>query len=255
MSSEWIGISDARPRSGLRLVLTKGFPSPWSVAARWMFDLKGVHYTKVERTEDDLRHNALFEWTGQDSMPAAMLDDERPRTHWYSIALLTDRLGSEPRMVPAGAAERAAMAGLGNELLGELGLLWCLRVLMLLKRRESAPDDPIVNAMLAKYGSDPAGVEAAPARVRAILDLFAERMRTQAGRGSEFLVGDTASALDFYWSAASVLLAPLDTFGLPERALGFAHACAAVAGVIDPALIALRDRMFARHYALPLDLL
>jgi glutathione S-transferase len=126
---------------------------------------------------------------------------------------------------------------------------------MLLKRRESAPDDPIVNAMLAKYGSDPAGVEAAPARVRAILDLFAERMRTQAGRGSEFLVGDTASALDFYWSAASVLLAPLDTFGLPERALGFAHACAAVAGVIDPALIALRDRMFARYYALPLDLL
>lgn len=255
MSADWLDIATARERSGLRVVLTRGFPSPWSVAARWMLDLKGIPFTKVERTEDDVLHHRLFEWTGQDSLPAAMLDDERPRTHWYSIALLADRLGAEPRAVPESAGDRAVMAGLGNELLGELGLLWCVRMLVLTKRREAAPSDPAIDAMLAKYGSDPAAVAAAEPRVRGILDLFAAHMQSQAERGSEFLIGAGPTALDVYWAAASVLVAPREDFGLPERARAFASSCSAVTGDIDPGLIALRDRMFERYYTLPLDLL
>jgi glutathione S-transferase len=254
MSAQWIDIETARSRPGLRLVLAKGFPSPWSVAARWMLDLKRVPYTLVERSDADRQRNALHGWTGQDSLPAAMLDDERPRTHWYSIALFADRLGPEPRLVPENAADRAEMVGLGNELLGELGLLWCARMLALTEARDQRPDDPALNAMLEKYGSDNAALAAAPERIRGILALFAARNRAQVARGEEYLVNGAPTALDFYWAAGSVLIAPRDEFGLVDRAAAFAAAAAAVAGEVDPELLALRDRMFARYYKLPLVL-
>jgi hypothetical protein len=156
--------------------------------------------------------------------------------------------------VPENAADRAEMVGLGNELLGELGLLWCVRMLALTGAREQRPDDPLLNAMHAKYGSDDAALAAAPDRVRGILALFAARIRAQAKRGEEYLINGTPTALDFYWAAGSVLIAPRDEFGLVDRAAAFAAAASAVAGEVDPELLALRDRMFARYYQLPLAL-
>lgn len=254
MSVRWIDIERARSRPGLRLVLAKGFPSPWSVAARWMLEHKRVPFTLVERSDADRQRNALRDWTGQDSLPAAMLDDERPRTHWYSIALLADRLDPEPRLVPESAADRAEMVGLGNELLGELGLLWCVRMLALTRAREQRPDDPVLGAMLEKYGSDDVALAAAPERVRGILALLAARIRAQVARGEEYFINGAPTALDFYWAAGSVLIAPRDEFGLVDRAAAFASAASAVAGDVDSELLALRDRMFARYYSLPLAL-
>ena len=84
MSGEWIGIREARGRPGLRLVLLRGLPSPWSLAARAIFELERVAFTKVQRTPED-PPDALREWTGQDSFPVAVCEDERPRSGWAEI--------------------------------------------------------------------------------------------------------------------------------------------------------------------------
>ena len=44
-----IGIEEAASRGGVRLVLLAGFPSPWSVATKAIFDATiGIHPTAAE---------------------------------------------------------------------------------------------------------------------------------------------------------------------------------------------------------------
>ena len=154
-------------------------------------------------------------------------------------------------MVPDDAGLRARLAGLGNELLGEQGLIWCIRALALVPR---AADEPRLASFAFKYGGSPAEMARAPERIRSILDLLAAVIREQKARGSEYLVGDALSAIDLYWSAASVLLRPEAAFGLPEEAIAVAQGFAALAGDVADDLIEHRDRMFERYYSLPLRL-
>ena len=51
--SDWTGIREARDLPGLRLVLLRGFPSPWSPAARGIFELKKVPFIKVHQTTEN----------------------------------------------------------------------------------------------------------------------------------------------------------------------------------------------------------
>ena len=39
--------SEARDLPGLRIALTAGLPAPWSMTARFMFDVKGIDYVPV----------------------------------------------------------------------------------------------------------------------------------------------------------------------------------------------------------------
>ncbi|MEN8183644.1 MAG: hypothetical protein ABFS46_14035 [Myxococcota bacterium] len=79
--SGWIGIREARERAGLRLVLLRGFPSPWSQAARAIFEIKRVPFLAVQTASDD-PPGSLLEWTGQDGYPVAVYEAERPRAAW-----------------------------------------------------------------------------------------------------------------------------------------------------------------------------
>ncbi|MDJ0657730.1 MAG: hypothetical protein QNJ40_26460 [Xanthomonadales bacterium] len=252
--SDWIGIVEAQGAPGLKLALFRGFPSPWSVAARWIFDLKRVPYLKVERTEADAAENRLRQWTGQDSLPVAVLDDERPRSHWSAIALLAERLGPEPRLIPDDPVLRADMMGLAHELMGEMGLLWCVRALALAPAIKAQPDDLRMQEFASKYGMSETESAVAPQRIRDCLQLLAERARGQRAAGCQFLVGDQMSLLDIYWAAASVLLQPDDRFALPEPVLAMVEGFSGVAGPISPDLVAMRDFMFTEHFELPLRL-
>ena len=46
---EYISVEEARTRPGLRLVLTRGVPGPWSEAAKAVFRLRDVDYVPVEQ--------------------------------------------------------------------------------------------------------------------------------------------------------------------------------------------------------------
>src|SRR5499426_2575422 len=124
----WVGIAEARALPGLRLLVLRGAPSPWSMAARAIFDLKRIPHQKVFVAPGDAP-GALLEWTGQTSFPAAMYGDERPRTGWAEILLLAERLAPEPPLLPADPEERAVVFGIAHEICGELGLAWCRRLL------------------------------------------------------------------------------------------------------------------------------
>src|SRR5262245_35415903 len=115
-----IGIGEAAARGGVRLVLLAGFPSPWSVAAKAIFDVKRIPYTRAQQMPSDAP-DALQRVTGQASYPAVLFEKERPRTGWAEILLLAERLAPEPALVPADARERALFFGLAHEICGADG--------------------------------------------------------------------------------------------------------------------------------------
>ena len=82
--AEYISIEEAHRRTGLRLVLTSRVPGPWGEAAKALFHVKNIPYTKVEQRpgKSDAKLRA---WTAQTSAPVAVYEDERPRSGWADI--------------------------------------------------------------------------------------------------------------------------------------------------------------------------
>ncbi len=262
--SDWIDVAQARGLQGLRLVLTAGVPGPWGEAAKGLFFAKGVSYTRVRQSLGE-ENAELRAWTGFDNAPQAIWQDEPARVSWESLIYLAERLAPEPASIPAEAGERARMFGLIRELAGENGLGWSRR-LMLLHGTLSLPqsalpaDHPMraqVQRLGRKYGYSPEAVQAAPARVAAILRLFSERLAEQQRRGSLFLVGDRLSALDIHWAAFAALISPL-----PEPLCAMPGGLRGVYELTDPALrsacspelFAHRDRVYREHLELPVRL-
>ena len=254
--SEWVGIEEARKLPGLRLVLLRGRPSPWSVAARALFDLKKVPYAKVHLAEED-SGGALAEWTRQASFPAAMYEDERPRTGWAEILLLAERLDPQPQLIPGDANDRMLMFGLAHELCGEMGLAWCRRLTGLAARLKSAPKDADVLDYARKYGSSLNEAASATQRVVDILRMLAQQLRAQREADREFLVGDTLSAVDIYWATFCNLISPLpnERMQLPDDVRkGFTAEDPQVRLALDPLLLQHRDKIYERYLPLPVEL-
>jgi len=250
--ANFISIREARGRKGLRLALLQGMPSPWGQAAKAILDLKNVPYTKVHRTPED-PPGALMEWTHQDSFPAAMLDEERPRTGWAEILFLAERLGPTPSLIPADPAQRALMFGLSHEICGEMGLGWAYRLVMLAPGM-GAGGDPAMQGLAYKYGSSPAEVKSAVRRCVEVLGLLSRQL---ASTGSGFLVGKALSAADVYWATFSNLFSPLPPEQLPVpdtiRAM-FTARDPEIVAALDPALLEHRDRIYRQYLRLPVEL-
>ena len=250
--ADFVSISAARRLEGLRLVLLQGMPSPWGQAAKGIFELKRIPYTRVHRSADDPA-GVLMEWTHQDSFPAAMYEDERPRTGWSEILFLAERLAPEPSLIPRDPADRALMFGLSHEICGEMGLGWARRLMQLAPAMASATD-PMMKGFAHKYGSSPGELKAAGQRVVEVLELLARQLRT-AGKG--FLVGGALSAVDVYWATFCNLISPLPApqLPLPENVRGlFTAREPEVAAALDPALLEHRDRIYRQYLKLPVEL-
>ena len=58
-------------------------------------------------------------------------DDEPPRSHWAEILALAERLAESPSLLPRAPFERTLLFGLVHELLGERGLVWSGRLLVI----------------------------------------------------------------------------------------------------------------------------
>jgi len=254
--AERIGIGEAATRGGTRLVLLAGFPSPWSVAAKAIFDVKRIPYTRAQQTPSDTP-DALVRVTGQASYPAVLHEQEKPRSGWAEILLLAERLAPEPALVPSDALARAQLFGFAHETCGEQGLGWSLRVLMIQVGRQANPPTPISGYLAGKYGYSPEAAAAAPARSIALLRMLSSQLAREKARGNGYLLGASLTALDLYWAAFSNLIAPLPNEQCPMAPAARAMLTSpppAVAAALDPALLAHRDFVFAKHVGLPLDL-
>jgi glutathione S-transferase len=244
--------SEARDLPGLRIALTAGLPAPWSMAARFMFDVKGIDYVPVLQVVGEANAD-LVAWTGHRNAPVVVLDDEAPRTNWADIIELAERLNPEPRLVPLDSEQRIRMFGLCNEICGAGGLTWNARHVMIAPMMNSEAGD-MARTMGKAYGYSDAAAAAAPARVAEILQLLADELQAQKSRGSGYFIGDSLSALDLVWASFSNTVRPLPQDVNPMEP-GMRQVYAGMGDSLGPAetLFEHRDFIYRQHLTLPLD--
>ena len=255
---DYLSVEEARVRPGLRLVLTRDGPGPWSEAAKGFFDAKGVPFAAVEQVAGQ-EDPALLEWSGQTSAPAAALDDERPVSQLIDILLLAEHLAPEPRLLPSDPHEQVTVLGLFHELSGRDGFGWSRRLMMLdgnLARQPEGPGRDQTLHFCAKYGYTPEAARRAPSRVAQILRELGARLERQRQAGRSYLVGESLSAADVLWAAFAVLIDPLPQELCPmSKGLRRLYTVTDpdLLQALDPALLALRDFVYREHLRLPLD--
>jgi len=259
--SIYLDPAEARKRPGLKLALTIGVPGPWSEAAKSVFFVKKIEYLRVRQVGGE-PNEELRAWTGETNAPQAILDDEPVRTGWAEILLLAERLAPEPALLPADPHERALVFGLSHEICGEDGLGWTRRLQLLapMMRMEDDGANPLfaIGRRLAhRYGYREADVGRANARLADILRLFSERLAAQRKAGSDYLVGETLTAVDIYWATFAAMLKPLpaELCPMPEALrTQYGHLSPETEDQLDPALLEHRDLVYERHLELPMVL-
>ena len=255
---EIISVEEAKTSTGLRLGLVAGLPSPWGEAAKGIFQVSGIPFQAVPyATSAD---TAFRGWTGHDSAPVAVYNDEHPRAGWDEILLLADRLAPATGLIPVDAAQRAEMFGLAHEICGEMGLGWCARLLVI-HGGMTEPDHPLpreaAEYFASKYDYRPGCRDGAVHRVRELLVLLADRLARQAASGREYLLGDRLSALDIYAATFLAFVAPWgpSDCAMPEFLRGsFRRVGDQVGDVLDARLLDHRAMIYTRHLTLPIEL-
>jgi len=265
----YVTIAEARKMSGLRIVLgAYPIPGPWRESCKGIFHVKGLSYVPVKSANagaSDLAigmndtQSELIEWSGQGSAPVVAWNDERPRSSWVDQLNLAERLQPNPPLVPADLEERVRMFGMANELLGENGLVWEKRLLMVDGPLKSMPaNDPqrgFFEFLGRKYGYTPAGAEKATLKIVAIVEGFARQLERQHAAGRQYLVGDRLSALDIYWAASCAILDPMPPERCPMadafRDGPYGNSDPRIEQALTPALRKHRDFIYDTHLELP----
>lgn len=253
---EYSSPSEIISAQGLRLVLVHHMPSPWGQATKAMLEYKGLAFAAAP-WEGGGDNPELIAWAGNHGAPIVAWNDEAPIHRWDDILFLLERLAPQASLLPEDRAERALVLGLSHEICGQLGLAWNRRLSMFAPMVASgqAPEGFVL--MAKKYGSTEEDVANADARQIDTLNALAARLKAQQAAGSEFFVGNSISAVDFYWAAFSNLfdLLPPEKCPMPEQARPmFSGMAENVRSAVDPVLIAHRDRIMASHFTLPMEM-
>ncbi len=254
---EYIDIAEARALPGLRLALTKGVPGPWSQAAKYVFEVKGIPYVPVAQL-GGRSNDELFEWTGQRNAPIAVYDDEPARVGWHEILALAERLRPASALLPPDSASRAETFGIITEIASENGLAWQRR-LHLIDGLNANPDERVQRSgatLAGRYGYSPTALANANDRAADILHMLSLKLHSQKAAGSDYFVGDEFTAADLYWACFSQLIAPLDESvnrmpGLLREL--YTVTDSEVGDAVDPILLTHRDLVYEKHLSLPLD--
>jgi len=253
---EFVSVAEARARSGLRVVMVGMVPSPWGEAAKGILHVEKVPYVAARLSAE---MPAVVEWTGKDSAPIAVYEDEKPRTGWAEILLLAERLAAQPSLLPPDAEERALVFGLAHEICGEDGLGWARRLsgIHAAMNGQGGFPLPVAKYLAPKYGYDATAGAGADARVVQLLRMFAQRLRRQRAAGSGYLVGNSLTAADIYLATFVALFAPLphEQCAIPDEfRAAFETMDAATREAFDSVLVEHRDAIYRGHLELPLSL-
>jgi glutathione S-transferase len=253
---EFVSVAEAQQRAGLRVVMVGTVPSPWGEAAKGILHHKKIPYVAARLGKEG---PAVKEWTGHDSAPIVVYEDEAPRTGWAEILLLAERLSPNPRLIPADPGDRALLFGLSHEICGEDGLGWSRRLSAVHSSLTGGAgfSGPVAEYLGAKYGYRRDNGEAAGRRVVELLHMFAGRIETQRQKGSRYLIGGALTAADIHLATFMVLFAPLsnDLCATPEMfRAAFTAMDDATRAALDPLLLEHRDEIYEKHLELPLTL-
>jgi glutathione S-transferase len=258
--AEYLSVEEARPMSGLRVVLSPGVPGPWSEAAKGILYVKKIPFVRV-RQEIGGENSALKEWTAQATAPVFAWNDEPPRSTWIEQLFLAERLQPNPPLIPANIDERMLMFGYCNELCGQHGFGWSKRLLLLHPALSNPNADQksvgFSQYLGSKYGYNAPEAEVAPARCAEILRTLAARLEQQHAKGSQFFIGNQLSALDIYWAAFAALIQPLPhelcPMPAPFRKM-YTNADPTIQAAAKAMLFEHRDFIYREYLELPIDL-
>ncbi len=252
---DYVSVEEARHLPGLRLILTAGVPGPWGESAKAIFAYKGIQYVAARQDAGE-PNDVLQAWTGQNSAPVAVLDDEPPRCGWLEVLMLAERIAPEPALLPSDFEQRSLVIGLSRELAGERGLAWNRRLQMLAPGMQT--DDPPegVARMANKYGYSEPELESANQRIAEAMSYFTTRLRMQQRLQSDYLVGDSVTAVDFYLANFMAMLKPLphEVNPMPEymRTI-YEMLPEPLVPLLSEELLAHRAMMYERYISLPLE--
>lgn len=257
-SFQIVDLETASSARGLRLVILADAPSPWSQAAKTIFELKQIPGLLARKTARD---EFVEAWTGVANAPVAVYEFEPPRSGWAELLELAERLRPDISLVPRDPELRARMFGLSHELLGAGGLMWSARLFTIAESLESEGRRgfalPVAKWLAARYGYAPNCAEPARAKAIEILGVLARQLQSAARAGHEYYLGNTPSALDIYSVAVMnvfAMLPPEQCPAHPGARRAFEWMGAELQRAIAPELIAHRDRVLAEHFQLPLVL-
>lgn len=250
---EYRDINEVISSDGLRIVLLRGYPSPWGQAAKAMMEYKGLNYTKGA-LEAGGENAAVVAWSGTNSAPVVAWNDEAPLNRWDDILLLLERLAPDRPVVPDDQSQRARFFGIAHAICGQLGFGWNWRLDGTHTRVQDGGSPGVIGE---KYGYNETDGALASQRSIEFIRYLGDILNAQAERGSEFILGDTVTALDFYWAAFSNLAAipspevcPLD----PAIRPFFEQASPQIREALDPVLIEHRDRILHTCFKIPMEL-
>ena len=239
---------------GLRIVLVRGVPSPWSQAAKTILEIKGLDYVAAP-FEVGGTNKEIVAWSGQNSGPVVAWRDGPPLNRWLDILLLAERLAPAPALLPADPLQRALAIGLGHEILGERGIAWNRRLQMFamaVKLDAGARMAPLID----KYGFDADDAAAAGTRIAATLRGLAMQLHAQQARGVPYFVGDGLSCADIYWTSVMNMILPLPAAQCPIRESSrpaFTASDPQIVAALDPILVEHRDCIFKAHFRDPME--
>ena len=248
---KYTSIDDAVNANGLRLVIVKDMPSAWGVAAKAMIDYKGLDYLLAHQIPMS-ENPELLAWSGTNSGPVAAWNNESPINRWDDILFLIERLAPQKPLLPKAAAARIQVLGISHEICGELGFGWNRRLDMMRPPEGQPPSD-----FGKKYSYNDTDAALANKRVITLIKELATILKVQAKQDSEFLVGNSITAADFYWAAFSnfIVLQSQDECPVnPQARPMFENTPAEITAAIDPILIEHRDRIMRTYCKLPLEL-
>ena len=240
---------------GLRLVMVQGMPSPWTQAAKTIFEIKKLEFVVAPLTIGG-SNDEVVAWSGENSGPIVAWGTEKPIHQWLDILNLAERLAPTPALIPADGLQRALMITLSNKVCGKLGVGWNRRLQMFAPMMEAGDPPEGVARMGGKYGYDRDDAALAGQRTADILTALATQLKAQYARDVKFFVGDTVSALDIYWVAFMNLLDPLPKAQCPmpdEWRPAFIATDPQIKAALDPLLIEHRNQIFKDHFRDPME--
>ena len=246
---------EAQDLPGLRLALTTGLPAPWSMTARFMFDVKGIDYIPVTQQGGGANVD-LLDWTGHRNAPVAMYEDEPARTNWADIIDLAERLQPEPRLIPEDTEERIRMFGLANEICGAGGMTYASRHAMVSSMLGSGIDGMVrAGERMGKAYVYTKDAEAkGGARVAQVLQTLAAELEAQKAAGSRYFVGGSLTALDLIWASFSNTVRPLPEEVNPmDPGMRAMYQSMGSGAALPDILFEHRDYIYENHLTLPLD--
>jgi glutathione S-transferase len=239
---------------GLRIVLVRGVPSPWSQAAKTILEIKGLDYVAAPLDVGGANPEVAA-WSGQNSGPVVAWSDGPPLNRWLDILLLAERLAPTPALLPADPLQRALAIGLSHEILGEGGIAWNRR-LQMFSMAVQAGAGARMAPLIDKYGFDTDDAAASGRRIATILQALATQLRAQQARGVSYFVGEGLSAVDIYWTAVMNMMLPLPAAQCPIRESSrpaFTASDPQIVAALDPILVEHRDRIFKAHFRDPME--